>query len=136
MEIRQTKSDLLKKYAAEWRKADLSMGMHWNKKTYHFELRDGGKAVGYTTIITNGGVGELKEIIVGSKHRGKGYGDALMDHYVAFCRRKGCHKLVLNTSERHKAATRLYRKHGFRVENVRQNDRYHVTWYVYSRRIK
>ena len=129
MEIKRIRKSEVKQFKDEWRLADKELGFDWNKKEYVFGVLDGKDIVGYIHISINGGVGYLKDIIIKKSFRGKGMGIGLMEFFEGFCREKGCHKLTLSTSERHKAALKLYKKAGFKVESKMKNDRYKVVWY-------
>jgi ribosomal protein S18 acetylase RimI-like enzyme len=130
------KKNPLKRFKAEWRKFDQEINLPFDEKTFYFELSDNGEPIGYSKILINGGVGELKELLVKKKFRDRGYGKRLLDHFITFCSAKHCHKLILSTTEKHKQAKRLYSANGFRIETKRTNDRYHLTWYTYSMRMR
>lgn len=116
---------------AEWDKA--LPGIRWTPKSFCFGVYENGSLVGYTLFRINGGVGHLKEIIVRRKLRKKGVGRLLASHFIGFCRKKGCHKLTLRTSEAHKEALPFYRKLGFRREAVHKRDVCGLEWYTYSK---
>ncbi len=133
MEIRQVEGNPYGEFAGEWERADEAMGMKWDKETFYFKLFEEGESAGYFFVVTNGGVAELKEVLVAERFRRRGFGRAIVRHFVAFASGKGCHKGVIVTSEGHVGGKALYEKSGFAIENVMADDRYHKTWYRYSR---
>ena len=130
MDIRPIREIDAKKFREEWDKVATSVV--WDPKFYKVGAFEGDEHVGYAIFDTNGGVGYLAELIVEEKSRGKGYGLALMRHFMDFCRNEGCHKLTLKTSEEHSEAIRFYESLGFSAEAVHKDDRNHLTWYTYS----
>ncbi|MDE1869242.1 MAG: GNAT family N-acetyltransferase [Candidatus Micrarchaeota archaeon] len=127
--------DFPKEFKAEWKASNKRMGFGHYSKNFYFGAFEGKRLVGYTHIKVNGGVGELKELIIKRGSLGNGYGKMMLNHFVKFCKAKKCHKLTLETSERHKEARKLYEKHGFRIESRKPDDKYHLTWYWYSKRL-
>lgn len=134
MEIREVDENPYRKFGEEWEKADREQGIVWDKETSFFELVENGELAGYFVITINGGVAELKEILVSERFRKRGFGRAIVDYFTKFSTERKCHKLIIVTSERQKAGRALYERCGFEVENTSENDRYHLTWYTYSKR--
>lgn len=57
----------------------------------------------------------LRWFILSSKMRGQGFGNALMEKAVHFCRENQCHRIYLWTFAGLNAARHLYEKFGFRL---------------------
>jgi RimJ/RimL family protein N-acetyltransferase len=57
-------------------------------------------------------------MLVGSVHRRKGVGDALLDACEAWARSAGAREIVLHVFPHNPAAIALYRKHGFEERGV------------------
>ncbi len=133
MEIRQVEENPYREFEREWELADRAMGMVWDRQTFYFELFEGEEPAGYFLVVINGGVAELKDVLVLEKFRGRGFGTSIVERFVAFASGRRCHKGIIVTSESHGAARALYEKSGFAVENVMEDDRYHRTWYRYSK---
>lgn len=133
MDIVETGSNPYGEFSRDWEEADGEHGFVWDKETHYFELMEGGDLAGYFFVVINGGVGELKDLIVKKNFRSRGFGKAAVDYFMEFCRGRKCHKLIILTSERHIEGRALYEKCGFAVENTMKNDRYHATWYFYSK---
>jgi GNAT superfamily N-acetyltransferase len=75
--------------------------------------------------------GEIKRMRVRSDHRRKGYGQMIIDALVRFAENNGLGSLVLDTTDKQRAAQSLYLKNGF-AETRREKDEDVVN--VYYRR--
>jgi GNAT superfamily N-acetyltransferase len=104
--------------------------LEWNPKHETFAAMMGDQYVGYVRITINSGVCYLDEILVAKKARRGGIGRSLLKFLEAYCRKRGCHKLSLQTSEQHKEALAFYERMGFLREAVHGNDLGHLTWYT------
>ena len=62
------------------------------------------------------GVFQLGKMGVTAAARGRGYGDRLLTHALAWARARGASRVMLLTNTVLEAAGALYRKHGFRYE--------------------
>lgn len=80
-----------------------------------FFIRINGRAVGTVALINVGkGTCELAKMAVTASAQGRGLGNKLLRHAIAFAEQHGMHNLVLYTSRRLKPALHLYLRHGFR----------------------
>jgi ribosomal protein S18 acetylase RimI-like enzyme len=80
---------------------------------------------GYDYMALRGPAGVLHDVIVDSKHRGRGVGRLLLEAALAFFRSRGVPRVVLATAERNEAAQRLFASMGFRrtmIEMTRELD--------------
>lgn len=78
---------------------------------HFFVARRDGKPVACGGIQFMDGFGELKRMY--ARHRGKGYGRAMLDHLAAHARANGCSLLRLETGIHQHEALRLYERRGF-----------------------
>lgn len=84
-----------------------------------FVARDDGRVIGmvsllYTVSTALGGrVAFVEDMVVCPQNRGRGVGERLLTHALAFARAEGCRRLTLLTDGDNGAAQAFYRKHGF-----------------------
>lgn len=129
--IKRKNSDAFRRsFKREWSR--VAPDVVWNPHEYTFGLFEGNRPLGYTYFEINGGVGRLSEFLVKGRSRNEGRGKALMEHFRRFCKGRGCHKLVLETSEEHTEAIAFYERYGFTREATHRNDKNGFTWYTYS----
>jgi len=55
----------------------------------------------------------IENVVTHSEHRGRGYGQALLAHALAFAWGQGCYKVMLMTSSKDPATLRFYEAAGF-----------------------
>lgn len=83
-----------------------------------------GKVVGMVGLIRTDRheprVASLQRMYVVPSWRGMGIGKKLLNELIAYAKRQGIEKIVLNTSSLQKPALRLCKKHGFIEETVIQ----------------
>lgn len=79
--------------------------------------RDGEKIVGMATLITSktlsGFDGEIDDVVVDEKYRGKGLGEKLMTAVIDQARKLKVKKIGLSSRPSRVAANKLYQKLGF-----------------------
>ncbi|HDI31833.1 MAG TPA: ribosomal-protein-alanine N-acetyltransferase [Thermofilum sp.] len=81
-----------------------------------------GKIVGFIIGLREGwGWGHIISIAVHPEFRGKGIGKRLMEECIARLRNKGVKKIRLEVRVSNERAIGLYKKLGFRVENLLPN---------------
>ena len=74
-----------------------------------------GEIVGSVALVkTEPGVGQLRWFLVAPAGRGKGLGQGLIDHTLAYARQEALSKVYLWTFDGLATALHLYRKSGFR----------------------
>ncbi len=88
----------------------------WDDLELHIEAREGRRLVGYAALWIDGGVVVIDELLVHEKHRGTGVGHALMQEIESVARKRGAHKLSLETDPKLEPANGFYRAHGFKHE--------------------
>jgi ribosomal protein S18 acetylase RimI-like enzyme len=76
----------------------------------------GGEVVGYHVTGRAGGLGYLQRLAVHPDRFGRGIGTALVGDALAWCRRRGCTSVLVNTQEANGRALRLYERLGFTSE--------------------
>lgn len=128
--IRRIREKDIKTIEREWDGFDETIGVMWKEERFAFGAFYDDKLAGYATLKITGGVGHIHELFVFEGRRGKGIGRALVQEIESFCKGKGCHKITMRTSERHKAAFELYKKLGYQTEAVMRNDKFKLTWYL------
>jgi ribosomal protein S18 acetylase RimI-like enzyme len=81
-----------------------------------FVAKDGEKVVGCAGVRRiSSELAELRRIYLLPEYRGSGMGRMLVEKALNFCREKKHEKVVLDTTERNKAAIALFTKLGFKV---------------------
>jgi ribosomal protein S18 acetylase RimI-like enzyme len=76
----------------------------------------GARVVGYHVTGRAGGLGYLQRLAVHPDRFGRGVGTALVGDALAWCRRRGCTSVLVNTQEANGRALRLYERLGFTPE--------------------
>ena len=85
------------------------------KRDSFFVVEEGGEIVGTVGVKEEShGDALLRRLFVDLKHRKKGYGSALLDKAIDFCRDKGYKKLCFRCTDRMSDAMRLCMKNGFK----------------------
>ena len=121
----------------EWTKFTKERDYKWDEKIHYLAAFSGKDILGYAKFIINGGMGELKEIIVRKDLRGERIGSKLMDMYEEFCSEKGCHLLVIRTAPKIMGeGFDLYKKRGYKIEAELKNEKFNFDWVVMFKRLK
>lgn len=107
------------------------------KETEHFLSAEKDEIiVGFSQYYLNGGVGYLDQLIVAREERGKGIGKSLLSRFEEICKKKGCHKLKLETCPAfHPNAYNMYKKRGYKIEAKLKNDRLKKEWVIMAKKI-
>jgi len=90
-------------------------------QVFVLETDDGGLAGAATLLIENklihgmGRVGHVEDVVVDERHRGQGFGRALIDHAVDHAKRHGCYKVILDCAP---DKTGFYTRCGFHERGV------------------
>ena len=83
----------------------------------------GGEIVGAGTLkVEEPGVGRLVRMTVAREIRGRGLGRQLVNHLLDEARRRGYHRVVVETTDDWQDAIGLYRACGFQTEGFRNGD--------------
>jgi len=86
---------------------------------------EGNKIIGTIAIRDMGGsTAKLNRMFVLSNYHGKGVGQALFDHAIAFARKMEYKEVILNTHLLMKRAHHFYEKNGFKKIG-KEKDKYH-----------
>ncbi len=84
------------------------------KREAFFVAEENGKIVGTIAVKEESKkVAILRRLFVKPNHRGKGYGIALIDKAMDFCKKNGYREIIFHSSARMKAAIGICRKVGF-----------------------
>ncbi|MEK6859950.1 MAG: GNAT family N-acetyltransferase [Nanoarchaeota archaeon] len=121
-------------FKKEWRKFNIKRNYRWNKKEYNFIAKDN-KILGHIKFNIVGGVAYLSEIIVAESVRGKGVSDLLINKFEEIAKKKKCHLLYLETSEKHTEALRFYKKHNYKIKVKLKDNKFHFTWYFLFKKL-
>ncbi len=85
-----------------------------------FVLEDQGEVAGTVVLLIVPNLSHsatpwaiVENLIVGGKHRRKGFGRTLLEHVIARAGEKGCHRIELCSDLRREEAHRLYSAVGF-----------------------
>jgi GNAT superfamily N-acetyltransferase len=85
----------------------------------------GDKIIGTVAIRDMGGnTAKLNRMFVLSDYHGKGVGQALFDHAIAFAKEQGYKEVILNTHLLMERAHHFYEKNGFKRVD-KEKDKYH-----------
>ena len=74
-----------------------------------------------------GGFGEVWELVILKKERGKGIGTSLIKKFMDICKKKGIYHIMISTSKSNKEAIKLYKKIGFKKSKT-----YNLYWTPYK----
>ncbi len=86
-----------------------------------FIAEEDGELLGYLSMYTVAGEGDICNIAVEENRRRQGTGSALMANAEAFAEVEGLESLILEVRASNAPAIRLYEKHGFRPVGRRKN---------------
>ncbi len=90
--------------------------LYINQGGLFFVAKDGEKVVGCAGVRRiSGDLAELRRVYLYPEYRGFGVGGMLVERALNFCREKKYNKVVLDTTERNKAARALFTRFGFIV---------------------
>jgi len=117
-------------FRREWETFDKEIGINWKERESTIGAFVSNRLAGYATLKMAGGVGYVGHLIVAQDFRGKGVGEALMGEAERICRKAGCHKLTVKTTEKHRAAFGLYKKLGYKTEAKLRKDKFKLTWHL------
>jgi ribosomal protein S18 acetylase RimI-like enzyme len=82
-----------------------------------FLARLEGSIVGMGTIVVyhvlTGTTAHVEDVVVDRAHRGRGFGERLMQHLIAHARTQGAESIALTSHPSREAANRLYQRLGF-----------------------
>ena len=135
IEIKEIPKEKTEFFEKEWKDFDEEIGIRWKKEKAVFGAFQNRKLIGYATLDVTGGVGYVRKLLVAKAFRGQGIGEALIKRVEDDCRKRGCHKLTLKTTERHKTALELYKRLGYRTEAMLENDKFKLAWHLMSKRL-
>jgi len=116
-------------------KINFGKAVGWDVWPIVFKLTDNKKIVGLISCEHAAGVVEIHSLIVDEAYRAKGYGLKLLQKAEDFAKKKGAHKMILQTREQWPAAS-FYRKYGFRKTCILKNHRFGYDFLLYSKYIK
>ena len=117
--------------AREWGTYNEEHGVDWSPSALRLVARVGGTPAGMAAFVLNGGLAELRELLVARPFAGQGVGSRLIAEFEDHARRARCHKTRLETADYQ--ARPFYERHGYHVEAVLERDRFERTWYVMSK---
>ena len=110
------KSSFSKPWSEKWLTDEIN-----KPDDFFWVATDGDNILGYAVVGKLGAEAELYNIAVDNAHRGRGIGNALMEHLKKEVSKGGVEKVFLEVRERNAAAISLYEKHGFKSVGRRRN---------------
>ncbi len=88
-----------------------------------FFANHNGKNIGTVSMIhMNDEIYELAKLAVTESYKGQHIGDLLMEKAISFATKKGAKKIILYTNSRLIPAIHLYKKHGFNIVPLIDNE--------------
>ncbi len=103
----------------------------WSYQSFVFELQSGdswfsvalmdGEIIGFAVLHRFVDEGELFNIAVSEKMRGRGVGDRLLCDIIEGAKKHELKKIFLEVRKTNEPAKSLYKKHGFEVCGLRRN---------------
>ncbi len=132
-------------FDTEWKKLYGSIGLlekydivqngeHRPQKKYYFGILVGGKMIGYLYFKVWGGRCYIDHFFIKEDFRRKGIGTKTFEWLEDFAKKKGCHKMLLKTTEKHLILD-LAKRLGYKEEAVLRDDAFHLDWIYLSKRI-
>lgn len=88
---------------------------------HYFTAWEEGRIVGFLGLMAVDGEADLTNVAVMPDARGRGVGNALLSHALAYAKAHGICQVMLEVRVSNKAAIRLYEKHGFYPVGRRKN---------------
>ena len=119
----------------EWKRFNEKLAYGWNTKKYTFVVSENKRIIGFSSIKINGGAAYLSQLIVSRDMKGKGVGALLLKKFEDIAKSKKCHIAYLETSEKHKEALKFYRNHGYKILSKLEDNKFHLTWYFFGKKI-
>lgn len=90
-----------------------------------FFVLENEKVIGTVALMKiEEGVFELTKMAVVPAARGRNVGQKLMEHTLAFARKKGWEKLIIYSNRKLENAIHIYRKYGFKEIPIGENNPY------------
>ena len=94
--------------------------IYFNNKGVFFVAELAGKIIGSVAVSKiDDEKCELRKLYILKEHRGRGFGQILLDRAIDFASLNGYRKMELEVSEKHKGAIRFYKKLGFANTGIR-----------------
>ena len=81
--------------------------------SHFWVVEEDGRLIGMTAIVREDETARLRRMRVTAARRRKGLGQRLLEIAEDFCRSQGYKSIVLDTTDRQRAAQRLYEKNGY-----------------------
>ena len=90
------------------------------------------KVAGFLIAISSpSGVTFINWLGVKKEFRGQGIGASLVETWEKWAKKRGCHKLRIQTSKIENRA--FFKRLGFRLEGKKENDRYHLDFWIFGK---
>ena len=128
-----TKKDI-SLFKNEWKKLDEQIGINFKDDRYKFGIFLGRKIVGYVYFRIMGGRFYIDEFIIKEEFRRKGIGSKTFEWMEDFAKKRGCHKMLLKTTEKH-LILNLAKRLGYKEEAILRDDAFHLDWVYLSKGI-
>lgn len=137
MKIKRVQEKVLKSFLdREWKIYNKKYTkIKYNKKYYYFAAYENNKMIGCATVVINGGLCYVKELLVADKFRNKGIGTKLWRFVEDLAKKQKCKRIAIKTNERNVWAIRFYKKHGLKKDATLRNYQFGLRWYYMSKEI-
>ncbi|MDY5640833.1 MAG: ribosomal protein S18-alanine N-acetyltransferase [Lachnospiraceae bacterium] len=107
-------------FSMPWKPDDFRQMIENDNMTYVVLILDGEVigGAGLRCILTDG---EITNVAITKKHRGKGYAKPMLENLMELGRKLGCEAFTLEVRVSNEPAIRLYKSLGFREAGIRPN---------------
>lgn len=120
----------------EWNIFNKEHGFQWKEKRYSFIALKEKEIVGILLCKIIGGSSYISDFIVKRELRNQKIGEELFNKFEQFSKKKGCHVIYLETTEKHKKAIRFYKKRGFKKIATLKKNKHKLNCYFFEKRLK
>ena len=122
-EIQSQITDLFKELSSNKKQVSLSEILHKNNNISLIYCIENKIVIGIASMCTydviSGKKGWIEDVVVSSKHRGKGIGRKMMHKLLEIGKEKQLTEILLFTEDHRTPAIKLYSNLGFKVKNTR-----------------
>lgn len=107
-------------FTAPWSEKMFRLELSNNKNAIYRVIRVNGKAIAYGGFWILFDESHVMNIAVHPRHRGNGYGNALLEDMIKVSKEANVKSMTLEVRVSNEHAIKLYEKNGFKVEGLRK----------------